>query len=263
MTTSSCPNSFPSFLVIGATRSGSTTLNHVLGSHPDVFVPFNRELHYFDRNDRFNTQLDGYLELFEGYNGERIIGEVTPNYWKRRIKNKSERDGYIYPMRRIADCLPGVKLIVSLRDPMTRLRSLYMKDFLQGRRHHSLDELVRLEASGKPEVGYVFGCKYNKNLKHILDIFPAKNLKIVIFEEWTQNQESAMQNIFSFIGADVSQQVVPVATNGWGRYRIEGDDRVPEVELSSEMKEYVLETTSESRVWLENFLGRELPWVAN
>lgn len=39
------PDRLPDFMVIGATRSGTTTLNRTLGTHPQIFVPKNKELH--------------------------------------------------------------------------------------------------------------------------------------------------------------------------------------------------------------------------
>ena len=38
----------PSVLLIGAQRSGSTSLFNYLAQHPDVRVPLGKEIHYFD-----------------------------------------------------------------------------------------------------------------------------------------------------------------------------------------------------------------------
>ena len=38
---------FPNFVVIGAPKSGTTSLFHYLKQHPDVYLPVRKELHYF------------------------------------------------------------------------------------------------------------------------------------------------------------------------------------------------------------------------
>lgn len=255
------PDRYPDFLVIGATRSGTTTLNHVIGSHPEIFIPFDKELHYFDRNDRFSEDLEGYKELFSGYGGERFIGEVTPSYWKLRIRSKENPGEFIDPVHRISVCLPYVKLIVSLRDPLTRLKSAYTKEFYNGRLSKDLEHYLRLDKSGEKKFGLLSSClKYHKNLGHILKLFPREALKVLIFEEWTGNQIETMRSVFSFIGADPYFSIAPVSVNASSRYRTDGEAREPNSEISLEMREYVIEAAAKNRRWIEKFLERPVPW---
>ena len=50
-------NKLPNFIVIGAAKSGTTTLYHHLRAHPDVFMPEFKEPHYFvsDQNLNFDV----------------------------------------------------------------------------------------------------------------------------------------------------------------------------------------------------------------
>lgn len=171
------PDRYPHFLVIGATRSGTTSLNHILGSHPQVYVPYNREIHYFDRNDRFRSDLKGYRELMAGHSGESIIGDVTPSYWRRNHVDKHNGGEVIDPMSRISSTIPHVKLLISLRDPIERARSNYRKRYLSGQISGSFDECLRLERRNLSTTNFILSAQYHININHVLSFFLAKVLK--------------------------------------------------------------------------------------
>lgn len=38
----------PDFLVIGAQKAGTTFLHRVLRNHPEIYIPYIKELHYYD-----------------------------------------------------------------------------------------------------------------------------------------------------------------------------------------------------------------------
>ena len=65
----------PNFVVIGAMRSGSTSLYKYLQAHPDVYMP-RKEIHFFDR--KWDRGLSWYLTRFEGHAGQTAVGEATP-----------------------------------------------------------------------------------------------------------------------------------------------------------------------------------------
>src|ERR671919_2133494 len=101
----------PTFLVIGAMKSGTTALINSLGKHPDVFA-LPSEIHFFDRfHDR---GLDWYRERFAKARGQGAVGESTPEYM------------YLpHARERIVRDLPGVQLIAILRNPVERAYSHY------------------------------------------------------------------------------------------------------------------------------------------
>ena len=101
------PATLPSFLGIGAQKSGTTWLHARLREHPSLFLPAEKELHYFDWN--FHRPLHGYARRFADA-GDRLPGEITPGY------------GMLSPDRIsfVARVLPGVRLIYLMRDPVER-----------------------------------------------------------------------------------------------------------------------------------------------
>ena len=70
----------PAFLIIGAQRSGTTSLYKYLASHPQVRMPFVKEIHYFDLN--FGRGQKWYHSNFPLRLGrdDVITGEASPYY---------------------------------------------------------------------------------------------------------------------------------------------------------------------------------------
>lgn len=73
----------PDFFIVGAPRCGTTSMYEFLRAHPQVFMPANKEPHYFGSDlRRQHAPMDEreYLELFEGARGDQRIGEASPLY---------------------------------------------------------------------------------------------------------------------------------------------------------------------------------------
>jgi hypothetical protein len=109
----------PNFLIIGAGKSGTTSLYHYLGEHPDVFMSPVKEPGFFvyegetlrfcgpgddKANRKFITDISSYQALFEAVSHENAVGEASPSYIYR--KKASEQ---------IWHHLPDAKLIAILR----------------------------------------------------------------------------------------------------------------------------------------------------
>src|SRR3712207_923366 len=90
----------PNFLIIGAMKSGTTSLHYYLKQHPDVFMPPVKEQDFFalegkklnfngpegpafiNRMIRQNsiTNIEEYRAAFRGVSNERAVGEASPVY---------------------------------------------------------------------------------------------------------------------------------------------------------------------------------------
>jgi Sulfotransferase family len=131
----------PNFLIIGAAKSGTTSLYHYLNQHPQIYMSPEKEPEFFalegrkldfdgpDGKEVINrriqrnrpTNIEEYRALFEGVSGETAIGEASP--W------------YLYSVQapsRISYYIPGVKLIAVLRNPVERAYSLFLYLRLRG-----------------------------------------------------------------------------------------------------------------------------------
>lgn len=122
---------WPTFLVIGAARTGTTTLHGILRSHPSLFLPPCKEPNYFALR-AMGVDLDSmppksrakwgpavsdpekYRALFTPETRSRPIafGEISPVYLA--VPGTAEQ---------IASTIPDVRLVAILRDPIERARS--------------------------------------------------------------------------------------------------------------------------------------------
>ena len=107
----------PTFLIIGAQKSGTRWLRTRLGQQPGVFTAPGEPM-YFSNPARVAEEGPArYLESFEGWDGEPVVGEATPSYmvFHRRPPAVAQR---------ILDLLgDDVRLIAILRDPVDRAQS--------------------------------------------------------------------------------------------------------------------------------------------
>jgi Sulfotransferase domain len=115
----------PDFLVIGAARSGTTSLYRYLARHPAIAPASTKEIHYFSIHHwrgiewykaHFPTAMTRGIRTWRG--GVRSqTGEATPYY-------------LFHPLaaERIAEALPDIKLVVLLRNPIERAFSHYLHE---------------------------------------------------------------------------------------------------------------------------------------
>ena len=100
----------PEFLGIGTQKGGTTTLHQLLTSHPQVFLPKCKEIHFFSLHYAKGT--NWYANHFKDAAKDQIKGEITPLYL---FDTKAPK--------RIHKILPEAKLITLLRDPVERTLS--------------------------------------------------------------------------------------------------------------------------------------------
>lgn len=132
----------PDFLIVGAQRSGTTSMFKTLMQHPQVARPFLRKgVHYFDI--RYGNGFDWYRGHFplapssrlrRAGHGRPLTGESSPYYM-------------FHPLAatRIAADLPGVRLIVLLRDPVLRAYSGHSHELGRGYETEPFERALELE----------------------------------------------------------------------------------------------------------------------
>lgn len=135
----------PSFLVVGAQRSGTTSLHRTLKQHPAILGASHKKgVHYFDVNyPRGDDWYQGHFPLrstaerIERRTGMQVVaGESTPYYMFHPLAPE-----------RIAADLPGVRVIVMLRDPVERAYSAYTHERSRGFEPEEFERALDLEES--------------------------------------------------------------------------------------------------------------------
>lgn len=128
--------SLPDFVIIGAQKSGTTSLYHVLSQHPYVRPAARKELHYF--SIFFHRGLDWYRSCFPSPEQEAgrstITGESSPYYLF-----------HPHAPRRMAEALPQTRLIVLLRNPVDRAYSHYQMIANFGHEPLTFEEAIEAE----------------------------------------------------------------------------------------------------------------------
>ena len=127
----------PSFIVAGSQKSGTTVAAALLSSLQGISFSKKKEVHFFDNTKRYNQGIAKYLSYFHAWNYSEpdqynppMYGESTPFYI-------ASRDA----CERISETIPGVRIIILLRDPISRAYSEYQ---MKKRRVDSQNEFLAL-----------------------------------------------------------------------------------------------------------------------
>lgn len=181
---------WPTFIVIGAAKCGTTTISDVLGEHPEVFVTSPKEPHYFSRLTRYRKLRSWYLSLFDGAEACQAVGEASTSY------SHPHRIEFAAP--RIRDVVPTCRLIYMVRHPVRRLESDWKMRLREGRVSDSISEAADHHASL-----ITFGL-YWKHLQTYRNHFPDEQLLVVFLEDFATQPERELSRIFRHIGVDSS-----------------------------------------------------------
>jgi hypothetical protein len=186
----------PTFLVIGAMKSGTTSLHGYLAAHPQVFMSEPKELHYFSVAKNWERGRSWYEECFAGAGDSLARGEASPSY--------SQADVFPGAAGRIAATLPDVRLVYIVRHPIERMRSMYLHLFASGREHRPIADAFRSSAY------YLNASRYAWQLDHHLEYLPAERVKVLTTDALRDDPEITLAELYRFIGVD--PDVAPTAT---------------------------------------------------
>ena len=212
----------PNFLVVGAAKSGTTSLYHYLAQHPDVFMSPVKEPNFFalegerpafrapgadERINRWSvTDPDEYRKLYDGANGERALGEASPVYLY------SEK-----AVGRIKHHVPEARLIAILRNPAERAYSGFLHLLLNGReRVKDFGEALALEEERKREHwDWIWHYKsmgfYHEQLTRYREAFDPEQIKVYLYEDLERDPAGVVRDAHEFLGIDASFVPAPPA----------------------------------------------------
>jgi hypothetical protein len=204
----------PDFVVIGAPKCGTTSLHRYLAGHPDVYLPLQKELHFFahphisrctngpgDRDvlARIPATFDEYAKHYADDGGRRVAGEISTSYLYF--------DDVADDIRRR---LGNVKIVAMIRNPVHKAHSQYMHLVRDNRETLQFYDALLAE-DGRRREGwsdfwrYAESCLYAERLRTYLRVFGPDNVKVIVFEEFFSDTDRAMRDLLGFLGvrADV------------------------------------------------------------
>ncbi|MBN2615540.1 MAG: sulfotransferase [Bacteroidales bacterium] len=215
----------PNLFVVGAAKSGTSTLHSVLNSHPAIYMSPIKEPHFFAkeiRPDEFSLRFkrankfdagvyfsqnplqplhaafiqnrENYFKLFREASVQKYWGEASPSYLFSETAP-----------REIANFHCNAKIIIILRDPVERIISHYQMDVLSGLQEEKDIYKGVMRDFGQEKKGwgishlYIELSKYQNQVKNYLRIFDASNVLILDFALLKSNPGELFEQISAFL----------------------------------------------------------------
>lgn len=210
----------PDFFIVGAMKSGTTTLHDVLAQHPGIFVP-DPEIFFFDIDDfrlhapffihdgrnwrdfdferDFERNLEWYASFFRRARAGQVIGEDSTTYFA------SEQ-----APERIKRLNPDARIVVMLRDPAERTYSAYWHFVRFGRAFFDFERSLQYWPQPFVDQSY-----YLQHLKRWRLAFPADQIHVVVLERLLEDRARVIRDACNFVG--VADQAPAGATERHGK----------------------------------------------
>lgn len=206
---------WPNFLVVGAPKSGTTSLYHYLSQHPDIFLSkVRKEGRFFSGVGdgsvywpdfyHFDTapKVADYQALFAHCGGEARVGDVSPDYYAYAA---------IAAPRVMTYCGPETRIVAILRNPVDRAYSHYLQNVRRDAEFLSFAKTLEVEphrtaANWGFQWLYTGTGRYAGRLRHYIDRF---RTLVLLQDELDRDGPGTMARIFRFleIDADVPVQI--------------------------------------------------------
>jgi hypothetical protein len=172
---------FPDFIGIGPARTGTTWLNRVLKAH--IGMPRSiKEVNFFGRY--YSKGLPWYAKHFDRFGPEVRTGEISPDYFTdARVPS------------RIATNIPLCKIVCILREPVSRLYSLYRLWCHSGEIKDIGFNLWLTESRVK---NLDWGC-YTSDLRRWFDTFGPKQVLVCLYDDLEHDPQLFLDSITDFI----------------------------------------------------------------
>lgn len=177
----------PDFLIIGAMKSGTTTLQAQLAAQPGIFMTTPKEPNFFSDDAIYARGLDWYCGLFAEAAPGDLKGEASTHYTKLPT--------YPETVTRLAAALAEPRFVYVIRDPVERALSQYLHEWSRG----TVGQDVAAAFSAHPE--FVDYSRYPMQLAPYLDRFGAEALLLTSLEQLNKDPEGELARIGAHIGA--------------------------------------------------------------
>lgn len=229
----------PNLFIVGAPKSGTTSIYNYLKNHPEVFMSPIKEPHFFAKDfiedefiesQRFRHKIDfkkylnkkhlrenhiaflsylkdeDYIQLFRDSDNQKYIGEASTGYLFSKTAAKE-----------IFNYNNDAKIIICIRNPVLRAFSQWKMDY-RSKNGFSLntksfikdleeDFLINDKRWGGESQTFVeLGLYYNQ-IKRFFKYFPRDNIKIFFFDDFIKNKINARKDLFKFLDISEAREI--------------------------------------------------------
>lgn len=216
----------PDFIIVGAQKSGTTSLHYYLDQHPDLVGSTPKEVGYFHNERNYKKGRSWYKKAFINYSNPLRKGlyfEATPLYlYRTKIP------------ARIYDFNPSLKIIILLREPTNRaysawnmyrkfryqeqglpevfyidnelnLKSDLIREFYQSEEFPTFEQVIQSEmrkiksGSKQEEPGLIRRGIYLPQIKRYHELFGKDHVLILGFKDLIKSQIKTLNKILTFL----------------------------------------------------------------
>ncbi len=200
----------PNFFIVGAPKCGTTSLHEYLQRHPDVFMPFYKEPHYFgadlegSRFRQFRNKPERYLKLFRDARGEKRIGESSPWYL---VSQCAAEEIHAYD--------PAAKIIIMLRNPIDMMYSMWsqfrysgneqigtFEEALAAEPDRRAGKRIRRAAHCITGLQYREMARFSEHVPRYFERFGRENVQVIIFDDFRSDTPAAFRATLDFLDLD-------------------------------------------------------------
>lgn len=201
---------WPDFFIVGAPKSGTTSMAYYLDAHPDVFVCTECEPHYYERYsdpEGRGTRVsdpEEYRALFEGAGDASRVGDRSAGYLSSPPSAEQ-----------IHKDVPEADIIIMLRNPVEMVPSFHATQLRNGTEHlEDLGEALDAEEERRRgrripgNVNDAFGLRYveiasyAEQVRRYMDTFSRDQIHVILFDDFVEDTEGTYRETLAFLGVD-------------------------------------------------------------
>lgn len=246
----------PDFIIIGAQKSGTTSLYRYLMEHPQIAPASEKQLDFFS-HEAFHRGVEWHLSRFPERGANVLSGEASPYYML-----------HPHAPRRVFEFDPEVKLIAILRNPVDRTYSHYQHQVRNWREPLPFEEALSAEAeriSGEEarmrrdgsfygtahrRHSYLARSRYAEQLETWLSLFPRERILVLESEAMFEAPNTVLDEVATFLGLS------PFRLETYSKYMpgsyVEG--------MEPETRRRLVDHFRPHNERLYGMLGMEFPW---
>lgn len=200
----------PNLFVIGAAKSGTTTLYSILSQHPQVFMSRQKSTGFWGKDFHYNKGLNWYLQTyFTGAEQYKVRGEATPSYLAKAHTTA--------PRMKTLENSNQLKFIAIFRNPVDRAYSHYWYNVNKknwGHENLSFEKAIEFEqqrASNSNSLGievsrtrnYINNGQYSLHVTEFFKYFKREQFLFLLLEDLSEKHfEKTSNRIFEFINVE-------------------------------------------------------------
>lgn len=177
----------PDFVLIGAMRSGTTSLHEWLARQPELWLVPTKEPHFFSKHVEWNRGIDAYKAMFALAGDDQLAGESSTSY--------TDPKWHELAAERMHATVPDARLIYIVRHPIERLRSDLLHEIRQGR-----EARPAREAIADADAPHVLRSCYYTCLEPYLSRFRPDQLLVVRFEDLVATDGDGWEAVLRHLG---------------------------------------------------------------